>query len=89
MLLTAKQQANQSHNSLKLEEKLSGDSKEEKEEDEANLCPTCLEPFTADNPRVEAKCGHQYHLPCIYEWLERSPLCPMCGEKMEIIEEEI
>jgi hypothetical protein len=78
-LLSPKQQATQSDiDILKLKEKL------DELEDDSNLCPTCLEPFTEDNPRVVAKCGHQYHLPCIYEWLERSPNCPMCGKKMEI-----
>lgn len=48
-----------------------------------DACPTCLEAYTPENPRVMAKCGHHYHLPCIYEWLERSPTCPMCGRKME------
>jgi hypothetical protein len=46
------------------------------------VCPTCLEPYDADNPRVTARCGHHYHLPCIYEWLERAPTCPMCGRDM-------
>jgi len=51
-------------------------------EDE-DVCPTCLEPYAPDNPRVVAKCGHHFHMPCIYAWMERSPTCPMCGAKME------
>jgi hypothetical protein len=52
-------------------------------DDDALYCPTCLEAYTKDNPKVTAACGHSFHLPCIYEWLERSPTCPVCGRKME------
>jgi hypothetical protein len=97
VLLSPKQQAlqsdttssNQNNNAaeqMKLKRKLGKEVEENKSyelEDDSDSCPTCLEPFTVDNPRVVAKCGHQYHLPCIYEWLERSPTCPMCGKKME------
>jgi hypothetical protein len=48
-----------------------------------NSCPTCLETFTDDNPSVVAKCGHRFHLHCIYEWQQRKPTCPVCGNKME------
>ena len=48
-----------------------------------DVCPTCLEAYTVDNPRMVAKCGHHYHLPCIYAWLERSPTCPMCGRTLQ------
>jgi Ring finger domain len=100
VLLSPKQKAIQSdtltaqkrnaEQQMNLKEKLGKQEEIEEEdyelEDDSNVCPTCLEPFTVDNPRVVAKCGHQYHLPCIYEWLERSPSCPMCGKKMEIEE---
>lgn len=48
-----------------------------------NSCPTCLELFTEENPSVAAKCGHRFHLHCIYAWKERKPTCPVCGKKME------
>lgn len=51
--------------------------------DDEDFCSTCLEGYTEDNPRVVAKCGHHYHLPCIFEWSERSRECPMCGKLME------
>ncbi|KAK1868024.1 hypothetical protein I4F81_010521 [Pyropia yezoensis] len=28
------------------------------------------------------RCGHEFHLACIYEWLERSPYCPVCARRM-------
>uniref|UniRef100_A0A0D9V9S3 RING-type E3 ubiquitin transferase n=1 Tax=Leersia perrieri TaxID=77586 RepID=A0A0D9V9S3_9ORYZ len=54
-------------------------------EDE-DVCPTCLEEYTPDNPKIIAKCSHHYHLSCIYEWMERSDTCPICGKEMEFCE---
>ncbi|KAL8549249.1 hypothetical protein ACS0TY_008194 [Phlomoides rotata] len=47
-----------------------------------DLCPTCLEEYTEENPKIIAECSHHYHLSCIYEWMERSSKCPMCGKLM-------
>lgn len=52
--------------------------------DDDDVCPTCLEMYGLQNPRVQTRCGHHFHLQCIYSWHERSPLCPICGKKMEI-----
>ena len=47
------------------------------------LCPTCLDRYDGDNPALVARCGHAFHLPCIYEWLERGhATCPVCGAPM-------
>uniref|UniRef100_A0A7S1ETP9 RING-type E3 ubiquitin transferase n=1 Tax=Timspurckia oligopyrenoides TaxID=708627 RepID=A0A7S1ETP9_9RHOD len=46
------------------------------------VCPTCLEEYTNENPRMTSMCQHTFHLACIYEWLERSPYCPICAKKM-------
>eukprot|EP00871_Galdieria_phlegrea_P001463 jgi/Galph1/2317/GphlegSOOS_G988.1 len=54
-----------------------------------DFCPTCLEPYDTENPKITAKCGHSYHLACIYEWLERSSYCPICAAKMEFGEETL
>ncbi|XP_010936434.1 E3 ubiquitin-protein ligase At3g02290 isoform X1 [Elaeis guineensis] len=50
-------------------------------EDE-DVCPTCLEEYTSENPRIVLQCTHHYHLSCVYEWLERSDACPVCGKMM-------
>lgn len=57
---------------------------QEKEQEEC--CPTCLEEYTKENPKIETKCGHAFHLSCIYEWLERKPTCPVCGKGMNFHE---
>lgn len=54
-------------------------------EDE-DVCPTCLEDYTSENPRIVMQCSHHFHLGCIYEWMERSEACPVCGKKMEFNE---
>ncbi|GMH04380.1 hypothetical protein Nepgr_006219 [Nepenthes gracilis] len=48
-------------------------------EDE-EVCPTCLEEYTPENPKIVTKCSHHFHLGCIYEWMERSENCPVCGK---------
>ncbi|KAI3953677.1 hypothetical protein MKW98_017501 [Papaver atlanticum] len=50
-------------------------------EDE-DVCPTCLEEYTPENPKILTQCSHHYHLVCIYEWMERSETCPVCGKVM-------
>ncbi|XP_072992249.1 E3 ubiquitin-protein ligase At3g02290-like [Typha latifolia] len=54
-------------------------------EDE-DVCPTCLDEYTPENPKIVAKCSHHFHLSCIYEWMERSDSCPICGKDMEFCE---
>ncbi|KAJ7974271.1 E3 ubiquitin-protein ligase [Quillaja saponaria] len=47
-----------------------------------DVCPTCLEEYTLENPKIVTKCFHHFHLGCIYEWMERSENCPVCGKDM-------
>ncbi|KAL2528581.1 RING/U-box superfamily protein [Forsythia ovata] len=54
-------------------------------EDE-DVCPTCLEEYTPENPKIMTKCSHHFHLGCIYEWMERSDNCPVCGKEMAFYE---
>ncbi|KAL3524884.1 hypothetical protein ACH5RR_013256, partial [Cinchona calisaya] len=48
-------------------------------EDE-DVCPTCLEEYTLENPKIITQYFHHYHLSYIYEWMERSENCPVCGK---------
>ncbi|KAI4346733.1 hypothetical protein L6164_007605 [Bauhinia variegata] len=54
--------------------------------EEEDACPTCLEEYTEENPKILTKCSHHFHLSCIYEWMERSENCPVCGKVMEFDE---
>ncbi|KAH6779903.1 hypothetical protein C2S52_011140 [Perilla frutescens var. hirtella] len=48
--------------------------------DEEDVCPTCLEEYNAENPKITTKCNHHFHLSCILEWMERSDTCPICDQ---------
>lgn len=50
--------------------------------EEEDVCPTCLEEYSPENPKITTKCAHHFHLGCIYEWMERSDSCPVCGKVM-------
>jgi hypothetical protein len=39
-----------------------------------------LAEYTKENPKIITKCSHHFHLGCIYEWMERSDNCPVCGK---------
>lgn len=62
-------------------------SKKEKH-DFVDVCPTCLELYTPEDPKITTNCGHHFHLACIYEWLERSQTCPVCFRPMSFEELE-
>ncbi|KAJ6825036.1 putative E3 ubiquitin-protein ligase RHB1A isoform X1 [Iris pallida] len=49
-----------------------------------DVCPTCLEEYDKENPRIVTKCEHHFHLSCILEWMERSNTCPICDQIMVI-----
>ncbi|CAM8884040.1 unnamed protein product [Rhodiola kirilowii] len=55
-------------------------------EDDEDVCPTCLDDYTPENPKIITRCSHHFHLGCIYEWMERSECCPICGKEMEFCE---
>ncbi|KAJ6369835.1 hypothetical protein OIU76_028146 [Salix suchowensis] len=48
--------------------------------EEEDACPTCLDEYTPENPKIMTECSHHFHLGCIYEWMERSDSCPVCGK---------
>ncbi|MCO5576817.1 hypothetical protein L7F22_030637 [Adiantum nelumboides] len=54
--------------------------------DDEDICPTCLDGYDEENPKIPTKCGHYFHLACILEWMERSSHCPICDKEMVIME---
>jgi hypothetical protein len=54
--------------------------------DDDDVCPTCLDEYTIENPKITTECGHDFHLACIYEWMERSNRCPICDKEMAFSE---
>ncbi len=55
-------------------------------QNEEDVCPTCLEMYDEENPRVVTACGHHFHMQCVYEWLERSNTCPVCMLRLELLD---
>ena len=41
-------------------------------------CIICFEDFEAHQKVCKLPCSHVYHPECIFTWLERNPVCPMC-----------
>lgn len=54
------------------------------DEDDEDVCPTCLEAYTSENPKITSECGHSFHLQCIVRWQTRSgsTYCPICAQPM-------
>ncbi|KAL5683179.1 hypothetical protein ACJX0J_009564, partial [Zea mays] len=48
--------------------------------DSEDDCPVCLEEYDYENPKIALQCKHNFHLSCIYEWMERSQACPVCAK---------
>ncbi|KAI8021885.1 putative E3 ubiquitin-protein ligase RHB1A [Camellia lanceoleosa] len=63
-------------------EHLKSDELNVSEMEEEDVCPTCLEDYDAENPKIITKCNHYFHLSCILEWTERSDTCPICDQAM-------
>lgn len=87
---SADQDASKSGNLESLEKSLKVKASEgllyEQTSDSEDVCPTCLEEYNLENPKIVTQCSHHFHLGCIYEWMERSDTCPMCGKVMEFCE---
>ena len=59
----------------------------ERLEEQNDECVICMENFDPTNPRMPTLCGcgenkTYFHLPCLYQWIEKSRKCPSCGEKL-------
>ncbi len=63
-----------------------GGGDDDESDEDADCCPTCLEVYTDSNPRTWTRCGHHFHLQCLYEWLERKETCPLCESQVEFDE---
>ena len=41
-------------------------------------CSICCCPMLIKNKQILLNCRHIFHKNCIYSWLRKNPLCPMC-----------
>lgn len=56
-------------------------------EAQGDECVICLEGFDPTNPRMPTLCGcgenqTYFHLPCLYQWIEKSRNCPSCRKRL-------
>lgn len=58
------------------------------EDEQEDVCPTCLETYAKDNPKISSNCGHSFHLQCIVAWetTSGSRFCPICAKVMQYVE---
>jgi len=61
--------------------------KDEIHQEPGDECVICMDGFTTENPRMPTlcKCGENktyFHLPCLYQWIEKSKNCPSCAERI-------
>ena len=78
-------------------ERASGDTKARAASRDGGDCSVCMEPLDASRtlggfvrmttPTIRLPCGHEYHGPCVKNWLARRTTCPCCRE--EVTEESI
>lgn len=50
-------------------------------------CVICMEGFDDTNPRMPTLCGcgenkTYFHLPCLYQWIDKNNNCPTCRESL-------
>ena len=51
-------------------------------------CVICLDTFSYENPRMPTMCGcgennASFHLPCLYQWMEKDKNCPTCRTELK------
>ncbi|RLM69288.1 hypothetical protein C2845_PM17G02020 [Panicum miliaceum] len=66
--------------------------------DSSDCCAICLQDLdphhahpgpAAETPRLRAMpCSHTFHQRCIFEWLRRNAVCPLCRHQLPTEDEE-
>jgi hypothetical protein len=56
-------------------------------ESSVDECVICMETFDASNPKMPTLCGcgenmTLFHLPCLYQWVEKCRDCPSCRRQL-------
>lgn len=54
------------------------------DDEDEDVCPTCLEIYNDENPKMFLQCGHHFHYPCVLEWFQRKDTCPVCDSKVQM-----
>ncbi len=58
------------------------ESAESIQDDPGKCCAICIDNFGNGDIVRELPCKHEFHASCVDEWLQTTPLCPMCKRSM-------
>ncbi len=47
-------------------------------------CVVCLGEYEAGDELRKLRCGHQFHVECVDEWLRRHKTCPLCVQEIDV-----
>jgi hypothetical protein len=47
-------------------------------ENDEKECPICQDEYQVDQELIKLGCDHKFHPPCIRNWLNVNPTCPVC-----------
>ncbi|KAA8539029.1 hypothetical protein F0562_025721 [Nyssa sinensis] len=53
------------------------------EEDSMDVCPICLDEFSAGKEVTAMPCSHVFHSDCIFQWLWNVNSCPICRRSVQ------
>ncbi|KAL9243216.1 hypothetical protein vseg_017129 [Gypsophila vaccaria] len=57
-------------------------------EGEDECCSICLVKFAKENEGIRTvtcmPCKHVFHYNCIFKWLFKNPICPLCRFKLDV-----
>ena len=52
-------------------------------EELGSICSICINEVYAEcDPGITLRCGHSFHSPCVYAWLNINPTCPYCRKRI-------
>ena len=51
--------------------------------DDDRRCSICLGDLEVGERVRQLRCSHRFHQPCVDEWLQKKPTCPLCVQKVE------
>ena len=51
--------------------------------DDDRRCSICLGDLEAGERVRQLHCSHRFHQPCVDEWLQKKPTCPLCVQKVD------
>ncbi|KAJ4839532.1 hypothetical protein Tsubulata_037058, partial [Turnera subulata] len=56
---------------------------------DSRMCEICMEELRIGSPLTLMPCSHEFHGPCVEQWLKVSYMCPLCRFELPTAEEEV